>query len=105
MRPGSSSGLAWILRDSLGVTRCRSRSGRPAYEVTDCDPEASLRAGSWGRMMPMANRFDPTMLIAAAIILVGVVAGVILNNAAGDLARMVFLLIAWRCLGTGFGRR
>src|SRR5437660_11746670 len=86
---------------SLGATRCRSRSGRPAYEVTDCDPEASLRAGSWGRMMPMANRFDPTMLIAAAIILVGVVAGVVLNNGAGDLARLGFLLIGGVFLGAG----
>ena len=56
-------------------------------------------------MMPMANRFDPMMLIAAAIILVGVVAGVILNNAAGDLARLVFLLIGGVFLGIGLIRR
>ena len=56
-------------------------------------------------MMPMPNRFDPMMLIAAAIILVGVVAGVILNNAAGDLARLVFLLIGGVFLGIALIRR
>src|SRR5438445_9103020 len=92
-------------RGSLSAAWCRSRSRRPAYEVTDCDPEASLRAGSWGRMMPMTNRFDPMMLVAAAIVLVGVVAGMILNNAAGDLARLVFLLIGGVFLGIGLIRR
>jgi hypothetical protein len=45
------------------------------------------------------------MLIAAAIILVGIVAGLILNNATGDLARLVFLLIGGVFLGIGLIRR
>lgn len=42
---------------------------------------------------------------AAVIILVGIIAGVILNNAAADLARLVFLLIGGVFLGIGLIRR
>jgi hypothetical protein len=56
-------------------------------------------------MVKMRERFNPMLLVAAAIILVGIVAGLILNNAAGDLARLVFLLIGGVFLGIGLFRR
>ena len=51
------------------------------------------------------NRFNPMLLVAAVTILVGIIAGLILNNAAGDLARLVFPLIGGVFLGLGLLRR
>ncbi len=45
------------------------------------------------------------LLVAAVIILVGIIVGLIFNNAAGDLARLVFLLVAGVFLGLGLLQR